>query len=108
MRTFLLSALLTVMVSLAALAEPPRVVVVQYHVTFNQITITRGVGQTRTKQLGPLNARNKFQDNAEELQSIFNTLYLDGYELRSSSEVGSVAAGTQTVTYVFVMRNRSS
>lgn len=102
MRKFLLSAVFTVLFSFAAWAVPPSVVLVQYHVTLNLVTITHGVGQTQTKQLGPLDARKKFKDNAEELQTLFSALYADGYELRNSSELGSVAAGTQTVMYVFV------
>ena len=103
MRTFLLSAVLAAMVSLGALATPPpHLVLVQYHVTFNQLTVTRGVGQTQTIELGALDARKKFQSNAEQLYTLFNGLYAEGYELRNSSELGAVAANTQTVTYVFV------
>jgi hypothetical protein len=102
MRTYLLSAVFAAMVSFAAFAGPPSVVLVQYHVMFNQLTVTRGVGKSQTIQLGSLEARKHFQSNAEQLHTLFNGLYAEGYELRNSSELGSVAASTQTVTYVFV------
>ena len=102
MRTFLLSAVFTAMVSPAAVAAPPSVVLVQYHIVSNQLTVTRGIGKTQTIELGALDARKKFQSNAEQLHALFSQLYAEGYELRNSSELGSVVANTQTVTYVFV------
>jgi len=90
------------MVSFTAFATPPSIVLVQYHVINNLLTVTRGVGKTQTIELGALDARKKFQSNAEQLYTLFNGLYAEGYELRNSSEIGSVAGNTQTVTYVFV------
>jgi hypothetical protein len=102
MRTFLLSAVFTAIISFAAVAAPPSVVLVQYHIVSNQLTVTRGIGKTQTIELGDLDARKKIPTNAEQFYILFSGLYAEGYELRNSSEIGSPANNTQTVTYVFV------
>lgn len=102
MRKFLLSTAFTAMVSFSAVAGPPSMVLVQYHMINNLLTVTRGVGNTQTIELGALDVRKKFQANAEQFYTLFSGLYAQGYELRNSSEIGSTANNTQTVTYVFV------
>lgn len=102
MRTFLLSAVFAVLFSLNAFATPPSVVLVQYHLINNLLTVTRGVGKTQTIELKDLDVRKNFASNAEQLHTLFSALYAEGYELRNSSEIGSTSNNTQTVTYVFV------
>ncbi|HEX8504924.1 MAG TPA: hypothetical protein VF630_06120 [Hymenobacter sp.] len=102
MRTFWLSAVFTVLFSLTAFATPPSVVLVQYHLLNNLLTVTRGVGKTQTIELKNLDVRKNFAPNAEQLHTLFSGLYAEGYELRNSSEIGSPARNTQIVTYVFV------
>ncbi|MBO2010230.1 hypothetical protein [Hymenobacter negativus] len=103
MRTFLLSAVLTVILSLPALAAPPSVVLVQIHSRNNTLTLTRGPQNTRTIALGTQEAIKNFEPNAEKLLVLFTELYTDGYELKNST-VSNISAGgfDETVTYVFV------
>ncbi|MBH8558573.1 hypothetical protein [Hymenobacter negativus] len=102
MRTLMLSAVFTLMLSQMAVAAPPSLVLVQYHYITNSLTVTRGLGQTQTIELAPLDVKKKFQANAEGLYTLFAGLYGEGYTLQNSSEIGSSSSGTLTVNYVFV------
>lgn len=103
MRTFLLSAVFAVMVSLSALAIPPSVVLVQMHSRTNNITITRGPRNTRTIEIADPASVKNYEANAEKLLAVFSELYADGYELKNST-VSNItpSGGAETVTYVFV------
>lgn len=102
MRTLLLSAVFTLLMSSMAVGAPPTLVLVQYHYVTNSLTVTRGPAQTQTIELAPLDVKKKFQANAEQLLSVFTGLYGEGYTLQNSSEIGSASSGTLTVNYVFV------
>ena len=101
MRTFLLSAVFTAMVSLTALAAPPSVVLVQYHYFDRVITVTRGAGKTEAITALPFAAKNRAV-NAEQLHALFTKLYEEGYSLQNSSTTGTGVGTLEFVTYVFV------
>ena len=101
MRSFLLSAVFTVMVSFVALAVPPGVVLVQYHWSSRLITVTRGPGKTENIPTSPINEKN-YAVNAERLQELFAKLYEEGYSLQNSSTIAAGFPSIETVTYVFV------
>ena len=99
MRTFLLSAVFTAMVSLTAFGTPPSVVLVRFHHLERLITVTRGAGKTETvPTLRPL--PKNYAANAEQLQILFTKLYEEGYSLQSTS--ASSVNVSEVVTYVFV------
>jgi hypothetical protein len=103
MRTFLLSAIFSVMVSLTAFGGPPSVVLVQMHGRDNIITITRGQGKTETIALAEQRVSKNVIGNAERLYAVINGLYAEGYELKNSVSADVPGGQTiQTVTYVFV------
>ncbi|MDB5268568.1 MAG: hypothetical protein JWP58_1608 [Hymenobacter sp.] len=103
MRTFLLSAVFTAMLSLPASATPPSVVLVQMHSRNSTITITRGPRNTRTIELDAPHAVKNYDAAAEKLLAVFSELYADGYELKNSTVSDITAnAASETVTYVFV------
>ena len=99
---FLLSIVFATMVSFTALAVPPSLVLVQYHAFNNSLTVTRGVGQTKTIELENLAVKKRFQSNAEQLYTLFSDLYAEDYTLHDTAEIGKATDGAQTVTYVFV------
>ena len=100
MRTLLLSAVFTALVSLTAFAAPPSLVLVQYHVWDDLLTVTRGAGETKTIPLRTLNSRKSRVPNAEQLHALFAGLYAEGYELKNSTKYSN--SSTETVTYIFV------
>jgi hypothetical protein len=102
MRTLFLSAVFTILLTQLAAGAPPSLVLVQYHYVTNSLTVTRGLGQTQTIELAPLDVKKRFQDNAEQFHALFAGLYGEGYTLQNSSEIGSPTSGTLTVNYVFV------
>ena len=101
MRTFLLSAVFTVLVYLSAFATPPSVVLVQSHKYDRNITITRGEGKTETFPTLAPSAKN-YQVNAERLHTILAGLYAEGYVLQSTYVTESVNIMLETVNYIFV------
>jgi hypothetical protein len=101
MRTFLLSAVFAVMVSLSAFATPPSVVLVQFHGYERLITITRGAGKTESIQtLAP--APKNYAANAEQLQALFAKLYEEGYVMQATATSGAGNTVHEVVSYVFV------
>ena len=102
MRTFLLSAVFAAMVSFSAFATPPSLALVQFHARNNTITISRGPGQTETKQVEePLVPKN-YAVYSEKLLAIFTSLYAEGYELKNSTVSSGGSTNFETVTYIFV------
>jgi hypothetical protein len=103
MRTFLLSAIFAVIVSLSAFAAPPSLALVQFHKRNNTITISRGTGQTETIQVDEPVVPKNYAAYSEKLLVIFTNLYAEGYELKNST-VNNISDNSlfETVTYVFV------
>ena len=103
MRTFLLSAAFTVMLSLSAFAAPPSLVLVQFHGRNNTITITRGPGKTEIIEVPEPHVVKNYAASAEKLHAVFTSLYAEGYEIKNSTVNDiSGSAPFETVTYVFV------
>ncbi|MCC3154173.1 hypothetical protein Q3A66_04825 [Hymenobacter sp. BT770] len=101
MRTFLLSAVFTAMVSLTAFASPPSVVLVQFHYFEHVITVTRGAGKTENIQT-LANSPKNYAANAEQLQTLFAKLYEEGYALQSTATSSAGNSSTEIVSYVYV------
>ena len=103
MRTFLLSAVFTVMVPLAAIAGPPSVVIVQTNTRTPAITISRGPGKTETIEGPAATGAKNPAGIMENLVVAFAGLYAEGYELKNSvtSHISENML-FERVTYVFV------
>lgn len=103
MRTLLLSAVLTAILSYTAFATPPSLVLVQFHERNNTITISRGPGKTETIKVDEPRVPKNYAGYSEKLLALFTSLYAEGYEIKNSS-VNTVTGtgGEETVTYVFV------
>ena len=103
MNKLLLSAIFLVMTSLTALGNPPSMALVQFHARNNTITISRGPGQTETRQVDEPVVPKNYAAYSEKLLAIFTSLYAEGYELKNST-VSYVSGNSiyETVTYVFV------
>ncbi|MFD2718986.1 hypothetical protein ACFST9_09685 [Hymenobacter monticola] len=101
MRTFLLSAVFTVVVSLTAFAAPPSVVLVEYHRFDASITVTRGAGKTETIELLKDTPKNS-QANAERFHAVLTSLYGEGFALQSTAVSESASSQYEKVSYIFV------
>lgn len=81
MNKLLLSAIFLVTTSLMALGNPPSLALVQFHARNNTITISRGPGQTETKQVDEPVVPKNYAAYSEKLLAIFTSLYAEGYEV---------------------------
>ncbi|MDB5268567.1 MAG: hypothetical protein JWP58_1607 [Hymenobacter sp.] len=98
MRTFLLSAVFTAMISLTAFATPPSVVVVRSDE--HTIVITRGAGKTEIIKAKSVLDPNKNAD-LEQFQRVLAGLYEEGYTIQSATvTTAGLVGGNNTVTYI--------
>ncbi|MBJ6107901.1 hypothetical protein JAO73_02680 [Hymenobacter sp. BT523] len=101
MPKILLSLIFTVLVSVAAYATPPSVVVIQTTGLNDHITVTRGAGKTEvvkpTSALDP----NKHA-RIEQFQALLAGLYAEGYTIQSTTVANMAAPGSYVTTYVLV------
>ncbi|WP_426058599.1 hypothetical protein [Hymenobacter sp. B1770] len=101
MMKLLLSIVFMVMVSVAAWAGPPSLVLVQYRAFPHHIKLTRGAGKTEVIKPSSAAGNNKNAE-FEQLHAVLTGLYREGYALQSTSVLGSADRATEVATYVLV------